>query len=196
MAAMTIEPLAVGAVGDVAASSLLWRYGGQLHLCVAVRASYLLVDDGVAQRDETTRVLALAPADDRVPYRQGCDVWMVGHCNAKPLNPTAPLTTRVMLRGSHEQLLDKQHRVMKGSDLGVAGYGPRRTGKWLGELTENGVVEIPRNFDWTKLHAAPPSQRVRYLEGGERLLIERVLADHSKMRCQIPKARGEARVWG
>lgn len=193
---MTVEPLAIGAVGDVATSSLLWRYSGQLHLCVAVRASFLLVDGGVAQRDAATRVAALAAADDRVPYRQGCDVWMVGHCNAKPLSPTAPLTTRIELRGGRDQLLDKQHRLMQGSDLGGAGYGPRRTGSWLAELDTDGVVEIPRNFDWTKLHAAPPSQRVRYLEGGEHLSIDGVLADRAKMRSQIPRVGGVARIWG
>lgn len=193
---MTTEPLAIGGVGDVATSSLLWRYGGQLHMCVSVRARYRLVDDAVAPREAVRDCAALSAADDRVPYRQSCDVWMVGACNAKPIKEGAPLTTHLTISRTREQLLDRQHRLMHGGDLGVAGYGPRRTTKWLGDLTQDGVVEIPPSFDWTKLHAAPPSQRIPFLGGGERLLLENILASRAKMRCRIPNAVGEARIWG
>jgi hypothetical protein len=191
---MIRAPLAVGAVGDVLATSLMWRYGGQLHLCVTVRARYALVDDGVAERIATQGVANLAPADDVVPYRDSCDVWMVGHCHGQPLSPDAPMTTRLSLLGGREQLLDRQHRLLKGSDLGVAGYGPRRTNKRLEELIVSDVVEIPRSFDWSKLHATPPNQRVRYLEGGEHITIENVL-EQGKMRCRLPHAAGEAQIW-
>ncbi len=191
----TAPPLSVGAIGDVVTGCLLWRYAGQLHLCISVRARYELVSDGVARRSAARGVPGLAAADDAVPYRQGCDVWMVGHCNATPLTPDAPLTTRLTLFGDRERLLERQHRLMHGSDVGVAGYGPRRTGGWLADLTRDGVVEIPQNFDWTQLHAAPVSQRTRHLEGNELLVLEGLLEQRGAMRCRIPAARGLVRVW-
>lgn len=196
----------VGAVGDVVTGGLLWRYAGQLHQCIAVRARYVLNHDGVAARSATRGVSGLAAADDPVPYRQGCDVWMVGHCNGSPraqlsqtmgsLPGEVALTTRLSLFGGREQLIDRQHRLMHGSDVGVAGYGPRRTGTWLAELTVDGVVEIPQSFDWTQLHAAPVSQRIRYLDGSEMLTLEGVLEQRGAMRCRLPRDRGAVRVWG
>ena len=87
----------------------------------------------------------------------------------------------------------------------VACYGPisrvmpnrRRLLKTLerGAL-DRPVIDFPDDFDWTYYHVSPPGQRVPYLKGHERLVLEGVSAQHPRVVSSLPGARAAARVFG
>jgi hypothetical protein len=192
---MIRQPVAVGAVGDVATSSLFWRYAGQLHLTVALQARFSLEQDAAVARLPIGANDALrAAAGDAVPYRPACDVWLIGHCHGRPLTPTSPIITRLAVFRGAQALVEHQLRVTEGSDVGVAGYGPRRQSA-MAELDSGGVLEIPRGFDWNLLQAAHPNQRVPFLHGDEMLFVEGLMPGRPRVRCRIPQARAVATLW-
>lgn len=68
----------------------------------------------------------------------------------------------------------------------------------LGELPRSvlsqRVVELPSDFNWGYFQAAPPSQQLAELRGGEWLSIEGVLLGQPLMQTRIPRLQGLARV--
>jgi hypothetical protein len=189
------QPVAVGAASDVATSSLLWRYAGQLHLSVAIQARFSLEQDAALRPRSFGPPDALsAAASDPVPYRPACDVWLIGHCHTRALSPMSPITTRLAIYRSAQVLIDHSLRAIEGSDVGIAGYGPRRNSA-LADLEADGVLEIPRGFEWTMLHSAQPSQRVAFLHGDEMLLVEGMLPARPRLRCRVPQVRAAAAIW-
>ncbi len=87
----------------------------------------------------------------------------------------------------------------------VACYGPisrvmpnrRRLLKTLerGAL-DKPVIDFPDDFEWAYYHVSPPGQRVPYLKGHERLVLEGMSAQHPRVVSSLPGARAAARVFG
>jgi hypothetical protein len=87
----------------------------------------------------------------------------------------------------------------------VASFGPigriwparkRLLGKTPRSAIDAAVVELPRSFDWTYYQAAPPEQRIDYLQGDEWILLEGLHPTMSRLQMQLPGARGLAWIDG
>lgn len=123
MAAGNRWPVAVIPVGPLRAASLLWRVQGQLHTTVMVKARLWLRHGELAALaspvDVVTRdshhggspLRSLRQASDLAPYRQRCDVWLVGHCYGKPRQPVSSTTARLALYQGQRALLDKSLNI-------------------------------------------------------------------------------------
>jgi hypothetical protein len=57
-------------------------------------------------------------------------------------------------------------------------------------------LDVPDDFDWECLHAAPKDQRVRFLRGDEWIVMDALHPAHPRFRTRLPGARGVARVHG
>jgi uncharacterized protein YjbI with pentapeptide repeats len=57
------------------------------------------------------------------------------------------------------------------------------------------AARYPDDFDFAFFHAAPPDQRVDFLAGDERILLEGWSAERRRAETQLPGARAEARAF-
>lgn len=112
-------PVAVFSVGDAAAGTMLWRAHGQLHVTVAVKATFLLRDrrrmDLVSPRalvlkdthhDEDPRRSVKVP-NDCAPYLGSCDIILFGTAYAAKGVPTKMSSARLALHRNDTALIDK-----------------------------------------------------------------------------------------
>jgi hypothetical protein len=63
-------------------------------------------------------------------------------------------------------------------------------------LATNHVVDLPNDFDWSYLQAAPPDQRMDFLRGDEWIVLDGMHPVHARLRMQLPGARGLGLVYG
>ena len=58
------------------------------------------------------------------------------------------------------------------------------------------IVELPGTFDWAYYQAAPPEQRIEFLNGDEWILLEGLHPTLPRVQMQLPSARGLAWIDG
>jgi hypothetical protein len=58
------------------------------------------------------------------------------------------------------------------------------------------LPELPDQFDWAYFQAAPADQRVDFLRGSERILIENVYSSHRSIQLRLPAAKGIGKLHG
>jgi hypothetical protein len=63
-------------------------------------------------------------------------------------------------------------------------------------LATNHVVDLPDEFDWSYLQAAPEDQRTGFLRGDEWIVLDGMHPVHPRLRTQLPGARGLGLVYG
>jgi len=84
--------------------------------------------------------------------------------------------------------------------LGVIGASwparRRRLGETPRRVLEAPIAEIPAGFDWAYFQAAPEDQLVFGLRGDEWIVMDGLCPTAARMRSCLPRARGEARVFG
>jgi hypothetical protein len=120
MATREAPRVAISALGQAKAKTLVFRVGGQLRVAAVVKAGFVLAPDGpmlltapepLVDRDrhhDRDPGRSLLAASDLVPYRPRADVLLTGHARAPVGWPTARLGLRVMVARGPELLLDKR----------------------------------------------------------------------------------------
>lgn len=63
-------------------------------------------------------------------------------------------------------------------------------------MLDRTIAEIPDGFDWMYFQSAPVDQRTDYLHGTEWIILERMTADPTFVRSQLPGARGFVKIAG
>jgi hypothetical protein len=136
---------------------------------------------------------AFVAADDLAPFLSRADVWVVG---AGP--DREPERSRLRIDRGSNVLLDRS--IEGGASRDAAGrlrfpaLGPLSRGwpvrrRLLGsvdpQLVEGQVLAIPDAFDWRYFQAAPLDQRIEYLHGTERVVIEG-LARGGRIDVRLP----------
>jgi hypothetical protein len=64
------------------------------------------------------------------------------------------------------------------------------------QVVEAPVAEIPEGFDFAYFQAAPPDQRIDYLQGDEWVVLEGLHPSLPTVRMRLPKVAGMARIYG
>ena len=117
--AVTKWPLQLAVLGGASVGARLWRFGGTLHVTVAVKLTMALHDGGsmrllapqpLLTEDSYDRATLMPTASDElVPHLQQADVLMTGH--ARPASPTREMTVGLALSGGSRLLFDKSVTV-------------------------------------------------------------------------------------
>ena len=195
------SPVAITALGAAAVTVIAWRRAGRLAATVIVKGTFSLVAGGPIAPAEPEPISAdeepveggLRSAGDLVPYVPRADVVLVGHIEPRdPSQPPAPVGLGVNRGGTW--LIRKS---IASPDATIHGFGAVSRRAQLRALAgPDGVLGFPEPFDWNTLHAAPPDQRVDYLQGEEWIALAGVYAHHPVFQTHLAGAMGVAKLFG
>ena len=94
------------------------------------------------------------------------------------------------------------HPTDPSRPAGLGAVGPswprrrRRLGDARRRALEAPIAEIPDAFDWAYFLAAPDDQRIGELRGDEWIVMDGLTEGAPRLRTCLPRARGEARLFG
>lgn len=175
--------------GELQADTLLWPSGAAEQLSVIAKATFALPTMGLARLAEPQPVEEL----DRVPVKAGADVIVRG---AVASGAARRLVGAAVARGT-EVLWGR--RLVRSFVDGEAIWTSLD-----GESADHGLdaVEHPlfdgdsleEDADVSRYNAAPPSQRMAMLRGGEQLLL--VGFDGGEIMCRLPAITAHAVAFG
>jgi hypothetical protein len=185
-------PIAVHPTGLVSSGTLLWRYRGALHCTVVVKASWTFDPSGQTRRSDAEPVYRewgegggepRPASSDLAPHLAAAELWLEGNARSG----------RVALFGA-EPLLDRR---LEQGPLGLT-PPPERvppfTEAQRQRLAEE-PLELDDGFSWQAFHAVAAPQRIPYLNGGERLLLEGLIEGVPTLVALVPSAAARAYVY-
>lgn len=120
---MSAPPILVTTDGVVAASTVLFRYRGQLSAAVVVKATFAIDPSGALETStaelatgertyESSPTRSVELSSDLAPYKARCDVTLVGHAYPPGGRPATHASTRLaIVRDDGSRPLDKTLQV-------------------------------------------------------------------------------------
>ncbi|APR85978.1 Hypothetical protein A7982_11327 [Minicystis rosea] len=171
-------------VGQVAGATVLSRWQRRLRVTAIVKATFAFVPGGELMLTAPARITAA----DLAPYLPQVDVLFVGRVEA-----ARGTNVRLALASDVRPLLDK-HAIVDGA--GSPGLGPSGALRRHALRTNGSIVEVPDDFAWDTLQAAPRDQRLSVLRGRVWIRLEGLSAKHSVLQMALPPVRAFARIRG
>jgi hypothetical protein len=96
----------------------------------------------------------------------------------------------------YPNLIDPAQTERPGCFAPISRYWKVRRGDLdaaVRRAVNDAVPEVPAGFDFAYFQAAPPDQRVAYLQGDEWLVLEGMSPTQLRVHSRLPKARAKAR---
>ena len=219
---MVAQPSSVpiALLGQVDAGTTVWRQRGQLHLTIAVKATFAFVPNGrmsvqradAIARDERPEAsgVGLSTAGDLAPYLGQPEIWLTGHVAVPSPVTHARVSVQLAVMHGGAARMNKQVHLDVASARGnppmirVAGMGPVSAdwpvrSRWLHGMDRarlsGPVMAIPDTLSWEYFQTAPVDQRLAALQGDEWVVIGGVVPGLPRLSSQLPAASGAARVY-
>jgi hypothetical protein len=166
--------------------TVVWQYRGQIHLTVAIKATFAIPRAGDLQLPVRSQI---APVE-----------WEAHHNEVVPLLSRAEVHLAVRREGTyHLAVYRGQDRLMNKSGnpaafAPMASTHPRRRAS-IASIKWGVMVRVPNDFEWGALQAAPEDQQLDRLHGTEWVIVG-ASGDSEATRVHLPGMAASVKAYG